>query len=522
MTAPLGWTSVAFIATGFAIAGVFVERQKDAYFSGAEERVAAVAQKTSAANSMHLDSTSEVTIIAALVTLAGVFSLVHYSSASVEKYGWSLLNSVIAIFVSVACYQALDLAVKQYGFAALAAIGSIGFLLDGIASSVDESGWNSLSVFIAMLICIVCFQVLMKETNDEYEFAGHVAMDVIHLVFWLFVTQFAIERANMSKLSLAAVKKALKKDTDGEHTVWCTLFVYLSSFAAIGAGLRIQEHAVFEGLGQIGFLVSYTIALLVLYAIVSEFRSNLSRANAVATVSINREILEAEKEIAAISISFLIFRAIRYRLLDQWEGLSVATNVHGEDSAWFWQCVLCAVCFAFNGFFVHLPHLKSASLSDEPFLFAKLRNFMVPMCAMGTGWCLLAAFTWLVSRIYLKLGLPGTAGPAWQSACVPIVVMPLLVLAIIGLDDLDHEKWMTHHLQLLIESVIKCCALILGFTWERVFDASVASFALASKTPVAVQLSVAAATVIIILPVWQHISKMSLKGPVIGKGKVKK
>mmetsp|Transcript_41649 Transcript_41649/g.114904 ORF Transcript_41649/g.114904 Transcript_41649/m.114904 type:complete len:544 (-) Transcript_41649:262-1893(-) len=426
----------------------------------------------------HVELAVACTLQGSIFFIMGFFHLLSHWSPRIRRHAWGVLNTTVSIFAAVLCFQTLN------------------FVLGQLTTRFGPE-------------------------HHAHRFVVTVAVDYAHFILWFLVMHGAIAKVTIWEC-------ATKRDDKGAVQVaksWTTLLAHMTGFAALKAGEQVQELENLSGLGQLAFLGMHVGLLFVLFR-VSDFARSIFPVKGEAAEVWEDGAAEAENDVAALSLSLLMVRSIRYGIAGVFQEndmMEIMFVTEGFVQLWVTLLLLAAALFLLVS--VALWFARNGAECEKQTtmefhahngvdaLSFYLQRWVVIMhisCIMSSAWCLMDSGMWLVMLAFRGAHL-SEMGPHSAVQCTTLAVIVSLssFLMLLVIDKLDRTDSASDETRRVIGSLTKSLGLVVGFSWERSFDCSVdvlTEFLTEEGgfwIPIFAQLGITGALAVVVVPIWR-------------------
>lgn len=288
-------------------------------------------------------------LLGAVGFMMALFYLVNNSDPEIRMYSWQVISSTINIFCAVLIFSASNRLVEHYAF-------------EDIPSEVRH--------LRAFPVCV----------------------DFAHMLFWMMMMLCVLWIAAVCK------RKGAAENEDGEESAhrheldvkcWAMLFAHVAGFAAINCFGDLQQVFFAGSANQSELAVPISASCLLLLCWLAEkagqylYKADLKELDDGIFELWEEQTHEAENDIAALCLSFLICQSLRYhtsgQLPDPEGNEPPATRAR--------VLLLCSVLFAFVAVLsVQLTELKVNTIRRRP-RSKRVMDIFQLICCMCCAWC---------------------------------------------------------------------------------------------------------------------------------------
>jgi hypothetical protein len=212
----------------------------------------------------------------------------------------------------------------------------------------------------------------------------------------------------------------------------------------------------------------------------------------------NQEAEEAENDIVALSVSFLLVQALRFAIsgvLPDPEGLEIPQTMHPfrctillfAAAASFAILVILLVCAGSRGRLEEAPKLKRVLITCRS------------MSAMVLAWCFFFAGKWELKRVATSMD-PNSMTSAVLLALLLSAASFATIFAFDWLEDLESTG---REFDRALVSIISALGILVGFSWEQSFEGALMRLASLTEHPSFSEFALAFVVALIVVPAWR-------------------
>eukprot|EP00927_Polykrikos_kofoidii_P060100 TRINITY_DN55166_c0_g1_i1.p1 TRINITY_DN55166_c0_g1~~TRINITY_DN55166_c0_g1_i1.p1 ORF type:complete len:468 (+),score=50.10 TRINITY_DN55166_c0_g1_i1:91-1494(+) len=444
-------------------------------------------QPTEAPASMdahHVDIAIAVSLFGIFSFVYGLFYLANHEKASIQRALWEVVSFTTAIFTAVLWYSALNFGVRMFA------------------------------------------------ADQDLQPLTIIAVDIFHFLFWYAVMHKALVHSVEEMCQNTYDTVAAVRQKRANTRVVGMLSSHIASFAAIEAGLAILALDVFDGVFQILLVFAFAVALYFLFYLTDVFQERVEHHDRLAYYVIEVECDDAENDIGATAISFLLFHAIHSWFVNGWEESEALDNIAALNWQYPVKSLSCGTLIFLIGVVVHLPMIKpkikrTPKEDIEEFTIMqkharRAQDTIVHSFSMCFAWFANSAGSWFVAVSLSKFGVHTSSKTPLHTTCLALLTSFFALLAIVFFDHFDHvepkpnEKQSaylsfldTHHVHTLVDGITKILAIVIGFSWEQAFESCMVTIAEKSKQtgpwyPFYVQAGIALVVASVAVPAWRR------------------
>jgi len=284
-------------------------------------------------------------LLGAVAFMMALFYLVNNSDKEIRMYSWQVISSTINIFCAVLIFSASNRLVEHYAF---------------------EEIPNEMRHLHAFAICV----------------------DFAHMLFWMIMMVCVLWFAAVCKQKVAE-----SEDSEHRHELdvkcWAMLFAHVAGFAAINCFGDLQQLFFSGSATQSELAVPISASCLFFLCWLAEqaaqrlYKADLKELEDGVFELWEEQTHEAENDIAALCLSFLICQSLRYHTGGQ------LPDPEGNEPPATRAAVLllCSVIFAAVAVVsVQLTDLKLTTIRRMP-RSKRLMDVFQLICCMCCAWC---------------------------------------------------------------------------------------------------------------------------------------
>eukprot|EP00931_Biecheleriopsis_adriatica_P118457 TRINITY_DN93869_c0_g1_i1.p1 TRINITY_DN93869_c0_g1~~TRINITY_DN93869_c0_g1_i1.p1 ORF type:complete len:592 (+),score=104.64 TRINITY_DN93869_c0_g1_i1:61-1776(+) len=453
------------------------------------------------------------TLLGSLAFAMTILYLVNWSDDDVRRYSWLVISMTISIFCAVLVYTGLS--------------RWLGKMILG--SSEPNSGLECLffySLFVLWFVGLeltvgysaglLCIGALHDEDLDKEQWVVEENMRCSHQEQML-ETSIVFARWGRGVAMgpdgypvFLRQRNLIMEHVDRRMKCWGTIMAHAAGFAAIHAGAMLQHTGWFET-SWFGNLVAALIHQFALFLAFRLLEAVPCSNKPEKLVDLYYDQLDdGENDVTALSFSFLLVQTLKYILS------GVPSNAEGlqpEDTipSGFAGAGVLAIC---GLLFLALSMVMIRSWREqpnEPPLVSRAREILPTTCSMLFSWCTIASVRWggvNLSKAGTLPMKPSSMGMyLFYAGCMSAFAFLLTVI----LDKIEDSTKVdsigggyTRMTDLLFKNAITSLGLIVGLSWETVFDKAVEVSSSRSSNPITLELIESLAVVAFIVPAWRR------------------
>lgn len=417
-------------------------------------------------------------LLASVTFMMSTFYLTNMEDEDLQQAAWTVMSATISIFSAVLLFQGINEVVA--------------YTILGVKSEEDEPPIHlKLAVnFVHALLWYMGLQVVLAYLSGAVsynELIGHVDAesdaetdegdsegDEEH-------SEGDEEQSEESNDKLMTVVLNMK--------CWATLFGHVTGFACINAFGTLQvfmageysEYSESDLLVNIGktFVfgpLSAWCVLSLMYFALDKVREKVALGDDGEEDEFEKmwdeETEETEDDVLGLTISFTvvqIFRMIITGVLPNEEG-----EVEGQEMTYgYWQVFL-LIAFGVAIFALHIirtmPQFRGYVDGIVP---PRQKEQFKVIAGMIFAWCFFFGMQWVVTILLASSGATGEGLETTQGVCLACIITVVCYVSIFGLDKIADADWTDEDVDASIRQLIDALGILIGFAWEKSFDAAV-------------------------------------------------
>jgi len=427
------------------------------------------------------------------------FYLINWPDEDIKRISWEVISSTISIFSAVLLFQACNKVLEYY------ILEDLWIWYQLVIDMMHMSAW-----FVILQLTLAYFSGALGEHHE----VGKHRLSIMSAAATESMSDFRakLQRENSAKEHFEAVEANVE--------CYAILLGHITGFAAINAWGTLQQ-AVPRNLVWCGLVPVITlVGILCIYAgtdTLREYKTLADDEEDEWEKLWDEEVAETEDDVMALAVSFLLVQVLRFGISGQ------LPNSEGEDEEGTQhstrECgMLLLAAAAFGCFEILKITFRKAirkalgqSASDghagaahgekeDPSVWDRLNHVWIrDICAMCTAWSLHFAVDWFLTT---NLDVEGAV-----SAVVCAVVVTCLALGLIFvLDKLADMEFTDDEVDAALRALITSLGILIGFSWERSFDAAVGGLAeqrAFGLAPPVITLLLAIILASMVVPAWK-------------------
>ncbi|CAJ1329413.1 unnamed protein product [Effrenium voratum] len=394
------------------------------------------------------------------------FYLVNWPDEDIKRISWEVISSTVSIFSAVLLFQACNKVVEYY-------------ILDGMWI------WYQLVVdMVHMLLWFCALQLVLAYLSGAM--GTHADVEKKRRSSFKLLEGPLTPRAKLERQkSEIAHMKAVKINT----VCWSTLLGHVTGFAAINAWGTLQQ-AVPRNLIWCSAVPALAVGgIYCIYQGTDYLRKTKTMADGDEDefeALWGEEVAETEDDVLSLAVSFLVVQVLRFLITGN------LPNTEGEDPEGMTHstlsCELLLLAGLVFGCFdtarIVLRKFLSGKDQKEPEAVLTTHSthsfeldenhraaaWFRDIAAMCTAWCLHFSVDWWLSSNLMGEG-------AVLSVICAVAVTGLALGLIFVLDKLADMDFTDDEVDCSLRALITSLGILIGFSWERSFDAAVGGLA---------------------------------------------
>eukprot|EP00439_Symbiodinium_sp_Y106_P059901 s1926_g8.t2 len=427
------------------------------------------------------------------------FYLINWPDEDIKRISWEVISSTISIFSAVLLFQACNKVLEYY------ILEDLWIWYQLVIDMMHMSAW-----FLILQLTLAYFSGALGEHHE----VGKHRLSIMSAAATESMSDFRakLQRENSAKEHFEAVEANVE--------CYAILLGHITGFAAINAWGTLQQ-AVPRNLVWCGLVPVITlVGILCIYAgtdTLREYKTLADDEEDEWEKLWDEEVAETEDDVMALAVSFLLVQVLRFGISGQ------LPNSEGEDEEGTQhstrECGMLLLAAAAFGCFEILKitfrkairkalgqrasdgHAGAAhGEKEDPSVWDRLNHVWIrDICAMCTAWSLHFAVDWFLTT---NLDVEGAV-----SAVVCAVVVTCLALGLIFvLDKLADMEFTDDEVDAALRALITSLGILIGFSWERSFDAAVGGLAeqrAFGLAPPVITLLLAIILASMVVPAWK-------------------
>jgi len=429
--------------------------------------------------------------------------LVNWNDDDVRRYSWDVLSMSTSIFISLLTFANVSKSI-EYMFSAAD---------DGDAGRRCIIGYSMLVAWFAVLIGIIGFSagLLFPFVADEeieiedwviedHMLAAHKEpVDPGRIVYKRWGRAIATDDDNYP--IFCRQRNLAMEHIEGRMRSLTVFFSHTTAFASIYAGVNLMRLPFFAQ-NVICSLLALLIHLLVVFLVfrVAELFSCRGRLEQLVDLFFD-SVDDAEVDVLGLSASYLLVFCIAFGITGVQSNFELAqlpssTSFTGALGLLTFGSVVLATSIAVAVIWTRRP--------NEPTFATKVRELLQSALSLVFSWSLIRAVQWAIIDLCKKQVfdlLPASLVVRLASA---LVVSAASFLVILPLDKIEDSIRGLRGTGRLFKDVIMALGVVVGISWEPVFNKSIAVITHTYSNPVLGHIIMALALVIVMLPAWKR------------------
>lgn len=452
-------------------------------------------------------------LLASVTFMMSTFYLVNNKDEDIRKAAWQVISATISIFSAVLLFQAVNGVVEQFVLGEepaesdptlLAAFNRHKFLVNSGHAFV----WYNL---LQVVLAYISGGVSWKEISECHYCGGGKTADAGDE-----------EQAN-SAGEEEEEESEEEKDPDDvkkgqlDMKCWAVLFGHITGFASINAygtlqGMMIpqdddQRHASSHNLLMVTStpLLAF-ISLSIIFWMYDKVRDVVMLGDDGVKDEMemmwDEETEETEDDVMGLAVSFMTVQVARFGIIN------VLPNEEGEVEGEMAYTLGQAGAVVGFGVFIFALHVIRTQVIKGDILTRRATEQFKVICGMVFAWCFFFGIQMFVEHMVDAEGLSDAAKgvETIKAVAVAVLITFCCYVMIFVLDKLADADFTDDAIDKSIRELIKALGILIGFAWEKSFDAavvSVAEEASHSLAPSVTKLIMSVVICITVIPAWR-------------------
>lgn len=476
-----------------ALALALVPHPRDANEPSSHRHFMAVAQEPLGVAEVE-DACISLTLLGCVGFVMATFYLVNWPDPDIRRISLEVINATISMFGALLLFHSLEELLEHY-------------LLHHLTA------WQQVAV--AMLQMLVWFTVLQMILAYYSGAIGEQEEVVKRNTSQTLADRCGSPRSKaLLQRSAEEHFRAIKLNTHA----WSILLGHATGFAAKNACSMLQQTVPrnFWCCGLVPIISFFGICLI--YRATNFFRYIKTMADGEEDefeMLWGEYTTETEDEVISLAISFLVVQMLRYGISGE---LSLASGEDAEGQVWHsnWSCALLVLiglmpgavdvvrvmCQRIAQKWRRYRRIASGLSAESPTHYEqRSHHWCEGISTMSFAWCLHFAIDWFVaSHLHLLDGTVKAVISALAAATLAFLLIFVLdKVADMHLEDVEVDQ--------ALRGMITGLGMLVGFSWERCFDASVGGLAryevLFGMSPPVNRVLLASFLALMVLPAWK-------------------
>jgi len=454
-------------------------------------------------------------LLASVTFMMSTFYLVNNKDEDIRKAAWQVISATISIFSAVLLFQAVNGVVEQF---VLGEEPEEGSTPEAVASFLQHKflvNTGHAFVWYIGLQCVLAY------------ISGGVSWEEISQCHYCGGGGNTEEAASETPPEDASEgesepedeeeKQALEKKAQLDMKCWAVLFGHITGFASINAfgtlqGMMIPFDETQRGATQHNLLMTTTTPV-VAFASLSALFWMFDKIRDVVMLGDDgkkdemelmwdEETEETEDDVMGLAVSFMVVQVARFVIIE------VLPNEEGEVEGE--QSYSLGQVFALIGFgvFVFALHVIRTQVIKGDIITKRVTEQFKVICGMIFAWCFFFGVQMFIEHLVDAEGLSDAAKgvETIKAVAVAVLITFCCYVMIFVLDKLADADWTDEAIDKSIRELIKALGILIGFAWEKSFDAavvSVAEEAAQSVAPSVTKLIMSMVICITVIPAWR-------------------
>mmetsp|Transcript_34652 Transcript_34652/g.79820 ORF Transcript_34652/g.79820 Transcript_34652/m.79820 type:complete len:697 (-) Transcript_34652:133-2223(-) len=454
-------------------------------------------------------------LLGAVIFVVSLFYLVNWNDDDIRYYSMNIISMTMSIFSAVLMFQGINEQIRRFStqlthehrvaiqFAhALIYIVAMQFVIGGISGvfpslrSSDMTGKFGDKKWI-VADGLRCDYMRALDVDEEKYVRNKTATKSV------WIDQYGVEVP-------VSFEFYEKQTAQRRMRCWAMLLAHMSGFAAINAGGQLQEMEVFRASPWMEIIPAIVVTSLLqaTFMLATYFRAKTMDMSDPMKVDLCKEaVLEAENDVNALSLSFLVVQAIRFAvggIMPNAEGLEEPPVVHSWKEIIILLAIATAMCFAAIALSLNLAGGKEGEEEAEETLVTRVGHVIANSLAMCFAWIILFGARWVVLKMeFIHLDVETMIGQV-TLALVLSILCGLAVFALDFVDDHTRGSGSAEDGAKAIRVIIQAIAILIGFSWERCFDEGVLAVAMSAPDRRLAKFFMGLVVFLFLVPAWRR------------------
>lgn len=428
------------------------------------------AEGTRPGGGMPADVAVAVMLLSTMTFVMATFYLTKSEDDDIRKASWQVLSTTISIFSAVLLFQGVNGTLSWYFLSSLE-----GF--DRQKSEICLSFAHALFWYMVMQMALawltgaVTIAELLGEMKHESDSESDEEREREHNTLSRPTNMVELHKKQEAELNLKS---------------WAVLLGHITGFACINCFGTLQQRFVGEDVAGVvpadakalfnaatACVVSWII-LQLLFSFAYRVRLKVSRSDDgeldEMEVMWDEETEDTEDDVLGLCVSFTIVQVLRYgitsRLPDAGGEVPPLTLVYSFGESFSLMGV---------GMFIFGSHIIQMLYVHTSNKYRRINEQWKVVSSMVFAWCFFFGMQWNVFVIVRLAGgsAEGAGMDTIRAVSLALFLTIVCYLMIFVLDKLADADWTGPEIDATITDLIKGLGILIGFSWEKSFDAAV-------------------------------------------------
>jgi len=216
----------------------------------------------------------------------------------------------------------------------------------------------------------------------------------------------------------------------------------------------------------------------------------------------DEETEETEDDVMGLAVSFMVVQVARFAIID------VLPNEEGEVEGDQTYTLVQAGALVGFGFFIFALHVLRTQVIKGDIATPRVTEQFKVICGMIFAWCFFFGVQMFIEHIVDAEGLSDAAKgvETIKAVAVAVLITFCCYVMIFVLDKLADADFTDDAIDKSIRELIKALGILIGFAWEKSFDAAVVSVAEEASHSLAPSVTKLVMSVVIcftVIPAWR-------------------
>jgi len=364
---------------------------------------------------------------------------------------------------------------------------------------------STISIFCAVLFFQGCNDLVESLVGmEELPLWQQFAIDCLHMVFWYTMLQIVLALISGAIAELIGKPASDMETIDANMKCFAVLLAHVTGFASINAWGTLQQMEPFRlhwltSLGVLPFAMAVQFGL---QRTTDTIRWKVAMADDGVEDEYEKkwdeECEEAEDDVMALTLSFLIVQCIRFVIagsLPNQEGVEKANDLQHYSRSQISSLFLVALGFAL---LVVVLYLGMPPNDEARELLMRWLKTSITVVSMSFAWCAFFGLRWFFAG-YKLIG----ANPMLLAIVVALMNSFGSFSIIRALDKIADMEATGEKVDHAIEQVIGAIGILVGFGWEQCFDKATESFSTVLPYSTYSKMVLVLLCCAIIVPAWR-------------------